>query len=338
MAPVRAHVLEGFDDPAFGPERWGALLPAGDTDVVFLTWHWQRAWWESFGRGELLLVAAERDGRVVALAPLFSDAGMTFFVGSGGGALVYFDFIGDIGDPEVLDAILQTARARAPGFLGFRLYLVPEDSRTGQRLREAAGRLGMACHDEWEMPTVLLDLAARPEVGLAATRKKNVLRSERLLRREGRLEVSHLRDGEAILPHLGEFFEQHIARRAATPHPSLFLDPAQRAFYERLTRLAAHTGWLRFTRIDWNGRPIAFDFSFCYRGRYFGDTFSFALDLARYSPGQVLLRHLLLAAIAEGAISYNFGIGDEKYKNSFATCVSRVHTWGLYPPKGRGPP
>ena len=83
MTSVKTRVLRGFDDPAFGPERWEELLRAGDTDVVFLTWHWQRSWWETLGRGELLLIAGERNGQVVALAPFYADSGMIFFVGSG---------------------------------------------------------------------------------------------------------------------------------------------------------------------------------------------------------------------------------------------------------------
>ena len=138
-ASVRARVLDGFDDPAFGPEQWDELLHTGDTDVVHLTWHWQRAWWEKLGEGELLLIAAERRDRTIALAPLYVDAGMIGFVGTGESA--YMDFIGDISDPEILDALLETARERVADLGGFRFYAVLEASRTGKLLRAAAQRL-----------------------------------------------------------------------------------------------------------------------------------------------------------------------------------------------------
>ena len=60
---------------------------------------------------------------------------------------------------------------------------------------------------------------------------------------------------------------------------------------------------------------------------------AFAIDLARRSPGEVLLRQLLLAAIAEGATVFDFGLGDEPFKHRFATRIRHVHTWGLYPSK-----
>src|SRR5262249_14048354 len=74
-----ARVLHGFDDTSFGAVQWQELLQQGPTDEVFLTWQWQRAWWESLGKGKLLLVLAERDGKPVALAPLYAASQMIFF-------------------------------------------------------------------------------------------------------------------------------------------------------------------------------------------------------------------------------------------------------------------
>jgi CelD/BcsL family acetyltransferase involved in cellulose biosynthesis len=326
-----ATVLSGFDDPAASPAEWERVA-AGAVPSVFQTWHWQKAWWDSFGRGELLLTAVWKNGRSVALAPLFADGGMVFFVGSGGSD--YLDFVGDTSAPAVLDAILDTARRWIPDFLGFRFYLVPDDSPTGSRLQAAADRLGLVCHDEGDLPAPALALHHPPGAGLAAAGKTSLVRHERYFHRDGRLEVTHLADGASILPHLDEFFDQHVARWAGTPHPSLFLNPGQRAFYRRLCEVAGPAAWLRFTRVDWEGRPAAFHFGFCHRGNYLWYKPSFAVEFARRSPGEVLLRQLLLAAVREGAHTFDFGIGDEAFKERFANRVRRVRTWGLYPAGG----
>jgi CelD/BcsL family acetyltransferase involved in cellulose biosynthesis len=322
---IRTRVLEGFDDPAFGPEPWEQLLHAAGMDAVYLTWHCQRAWWETLGRGRLLLIAAEQDGRVVALAPFYTDAGMVFFVGSSF-ELDCLGFIGDVSLPPILEALLETARARAPGFVGFQLFFLPDG--IGNRLQAAAARLGLMCFAEDEMRAPVLELAGQ---SAALADKKSLARYERRLRHEGQLEVQNLSDGEAILPHLEPFFAQHIVRWQGTGNPSRFVSADARAFFERLTRVAAHTGWLRFTRIDWQGRPIAFHYGFCYRGRFYWGTPAFAVDLARHSPGQVLLRQLLLAARHEGARVVDFGTGDAPFKLRFATRVRRLRTWALYP-------
>src|SRR5262245_8028196 len=125
---ISIRVLEGFNDPGFGRADWNALLKQGNSDVVFLTWEWQQAWWESFNRTGLLLLLAERDGRPIALAPFFAEDGMVYFVGSGGSD--YLDFIGDVKSPGVLSALLAAAREQTQGFVGFLLYHILEDSPT----------------------------------------------------------------------------------------------------------------------------------------------------------------------------------------------------------------
>ena len=157
------------------------------------------------------------------------------------------------------------------------------------------------------------------------------MRHENFFLREGQLRVEHLSESREVLPQLEEFFAQHIGRWAETDSPSLFLDEAQRRFYEQWTRAAGERGWLRFMRVEWAGKAIAFHYGMSYRGRYLWYKPSFAMELARHSPGEVLLRQLLLAAIDEGASLFDFGIGDEAFKYRFATEVNRVRTWGLYP-------
>lgn len=337
---VTTGLLREFGDPKLNAPAWNGLLRAGATEAVFLTWEWQTAWWECFGRGRLLLTVAERDGQVVALAPLFEDGGMIFFIGSGGSD--YLDFIGDIADPAVLDALLVTARDAVPDFLGFRFYHVPDESPTGRLLSGAANRLGLTIFDEGELPAPVLDLAGDLAVGRAAAGKDSLVRRERWFQREGKLTVEHATDAAPILPQLDAFFDQHTARWATTPYPSLFNDPVQRRFYVRLTELADRTGWLRFTRVTWNGCPIAFHYGFCHANSFLWYKPSFDPALAKRSPGEVLLRHLILTAVDERARTFDFGLGDEAFKRRFATRVATVRTWGLYPasdqPSGSAPP
>ena len=327
MSSMRIHLLDGFDDPGLNRLDWRRLLSAGDTDTVFQTWEWQRTWWDVFGRGKLLLLVAEHDGQAVACAPLFCDEGMVFFVGSGGSD--YLDFVGDVGPSDVLPAMLDAVRGQAPGFVGFRFYHVPDRSHTGRWLKYAAAILGMICYDEGELAAPALTLA--PDVLRQTIRKQSLVRHENFFRRTGLLTVQHFSDGGAIRAQLEEFFDQHVARWADTGYPSLFSDPRQRQFYARIAETAGEAGWLRFTRLEWQDRPIAFHFGFCYHGSYLWYKPSFDIALARNSPGEVLIRQLLLAADAEGACTFDLGLGDEPFKDRFADHVEWVRTWGLYP-------
>ena len=147
---------------------------------------------------------------------------------------------------------------------------------------------------------------------------------------------------QAILPQLGEFFEQHISQSEMSSDPSPFLKHHRRAFLERWTRLAASTGWLRFTRLEVSGRPAALEYGWCYRGTYFRGPSSVAVDLAHRSPDQILKRRLLLSATQEGVSTYDLGTDDEGSCQSFyPTRVKYTDVWGLYPPqpsRGTTPP
>jgi len=329
---VTAEVLMGFDDPKIGTRIWSELLQRGQTNAVNLTWHWQRSWWKAFGRGQLLLIAAWRDDELVAIAPLFADSGMVFNICPED----HLDFVGDVSDAAVLDAILTTAQNCVHDFLGFRFYFVPERSETGSHLERAAGRLGLSILREASLASPWLNLKGRAEAAEECTRKTSLLRHERFFRRNGDLNVDHFRQAAEVAPCLDDFFDQHIARRAETLHPSLFVEERQREYYRELTREAAAQGWLRFTRVLWNGQAIAYHFGLSYQGRYLWGIPSFDIRLSRHSPGEVLLRQVLLQAIAEGATQFDFGPGDEAYKYRFASEATHLETWGLYPPSANG--
>ena len=183
---VTARVLNGFDDPTLDPAQWEKLLSDCQTDIVYLTWEWQRTWWEVFQPGELLLIAVERNGELVAIAPLYVDSGMAYFVGSGFES-GYLNFIGET-KTGVLDAILGTVCDRFPDLEGFEFYFVPDNSGTGRRLRGAAGRFSLDCYETDRVAGPVLNLAS-PEIALAATQKKDALQHERMLRREGKLDA-----------------------------------------------------------------------------------------------------------------------------------------------------
>jgi CelD/BcsL family acetyltransferase involved in cellulose biosynthesis len=327
---LHARVLSSFDDSALTPDAWNELLSRSHTNTVNLTWQWQRNWWKNFGHGQLMLVVIEDAGRPVTIAPLFADDGMVFNICPED----HLDLIGSVSS-EVVEAIVRCVMERVPNFQGLRMYFVPQGSPTAYCLQQAAERLGFYCIEELRFPSPQLEISARPDAAAACTRKKSLLRHENYFRREGRLVISHACTADEILPQLDEFFAQHIARRAATPNPSLFQDERQRDYYRSIAANIGPTGWLRFTRIDWNGNPIAFHFGASYAGRYLFGIPSFAIDLERYSPGEALLRQLILAAIDEGAAIFDFGIGDEAYKYRFATREEQLVTWGVYPKSSR---
>lgn len=324
-----ATLLSGLDDPRLDGTPWERLLALSETRTVFQTREWLAAWWRAYGRGRLLPLLVERRGEPVLFAPLFAEAGMAFLVGSGGSDEL--DLIGDTACPGALEEIVAAAMDLTPDFVGIRLYHVPDDSTTGSRISGLAHRFGLRAYDEGHLavPTIAgEDMAA---LLTDAAGRSSLRRHERGLERLGTLEVEHRRGGAELGPMLDAFFEQHVARWSMTSSPSLFLDARHRSFYRHLVAEAGDADWLRFSRVLLDGRPAAMHLGFHHDGTFVWYKPTFAPDLARHSPGEVLLRHLFLAARDEGAVRFDFGIGDEAFKHRFATVTRHVRTWGLYP-------
>src|SRR5688572_5267896 len=106
MPDLEIQIATSFDDPVVDRHLWNSLLARGPTNTVNLTWEWQRNWWDTFGRGQLLLVRVERAGEPVCIAPLFVQKEMVFNICPED----YLDFVGTASYPGVLEAILQTIR------------------------------------------------------------------------------------------------------------------------------------------------------------------------------------------------------------------------------------
>jgi hypothetical protein len=326
-APVRTRILRGYDDPALGRDRWNELVRSSHTRSPFLTWELQQAWLEAYAEGELILVGAERDGKIVAVAPLQSTEGEVWFSGS---CFEFdrLDFIGDVSAPGVLGALLEKARDQIEAFVSFELEFVPALSPTSEAFPDAAAKLGLRCTREYEMLAPEIDLACAPADPLGRSR---VLEYESWFVRHGRFEVRHHREADEILPHLPEFFDQH--QRRWPGNESRFCEARVRRLFERLTERCAGTDLLRFTRIDWDGRPIAFHHGLAYDGRFFVGSVSFEPTLANRSPGRILLRHLVLAAQEEGAQAFDFRTGSQEFKLRYATGSTRIVSWSLQPPE-----
>jgi CelD/BcsL family acetyltransferase involved in cellulose biosynthesis len=328
---ITTRVLTGFEDPSFSREEWDQLLAQGCSDVIALTWSWQKSWWDCYGKGKLLLILALRDGRPEALAPLFADKGMVFNLY----IKETLDFIGDTRDPEVIMEILKTAREQVESFHGFRFYFIPETSSTFSALKQAAGQLGYRFYDEGTIPSPYLEVAAKPEEASKISRKKSLRSHENYFLREGQLEVLHLDTYREVNLYFEDFIEQHVRRRSVLPDPSPLADAQHRAFYTALMKASCERGWFLFTRVGWNGKAIAYAYSFVYKGRYLFLITSFNLDLVDHSPGEVLLKNLLAHAIQRRMEVFDFGIGDEAYKYRFSTAARSLHTLGLYPEKSQ---
>jgi CelD/BcsL family acetyltransferase involved in cellulose biosynthesis len=317
--------------------QWNELVDAAEWASVFQRFEWVDAWWGSFGTGvrlQLLLVH-DNDGQLLAIAPLMLVDDRNWGVrrtrlmllGTSNHASDYADFIVRRGHAAARRAILDWIAAQRECWTELELLNLPAASPSLAELTGPEALPSTLLQYAAEAPArVLEDRAA----DLRAANKKSLRRHVNGFAREGELVWKRLSDIDERAGHFDAFFDQHVARWASTPTPSLFTDPAQRAFYLRLAAGLAPAGLLHFSVVLFRQQPIAYHFGFERDGVFTWYKPSYDPAMERRSPGEVLIKFLLDDAIARELREFDFTIGAEPFKFRFANQLRRVYRVRAY--------
>jgi CelD/BcsL family acetyltransferase involved in cellulose biosynthesis len=313
-----SRIVSSFEATGLDERGWNALAGLG-TNTIFQTYQWHRSWWNTYGsRLEPLFVTVSDGRNTIGVAPFCAEetaAGNRVVRFVGEGRADYCDLLAG-GSAETVAAIIRGLNDY-PDWDLLDLGGIPSESATVPALKaqcEAAG-LRVMVHDESICPSLVLrghEPAARRMID-----KPSLRRRQRNLERCGRLEFRDLSSAADIDPYLDQFFEQHTARWRMTSAPSLFHDTTNRTFYRELMSRLDGTGWLLFTAVQFEDRPIAFHYGFDYNDVLLYYKPSFDPALAARSPGLVLVRHLIARALQDGRRELDFTIGDEPFKQRF---------------------
>jgi CelD/BcsL family acetyltransferase involved in cellulose biosynthesis len=91
----------------------------------------------------------------------------------------------------------------------------------------------------------------------------------------------------------------------------------------------ARLGWTDLAFLQVGGRPIAFSYGFHNEQDYFFYATAFDADprYGAYSPGVLLVKHLLERGFDRGFRRFDFMGGDEPYKRTWATHQDAIDTY-----------
>jgi len=285
---VKIEVLTSRDDVAALAPEWDALLATTSCNRAFASSTWLLA-----AGAPPLVVTARRDGVLVALLPLVIDGEEARF------ASRLADINDAIGIPSaaLLDAALEVRPT-------LRLREVPAESP----LRAVARNV------EYEpaRPILRASLAGGWEGWIGQRSRafrKSLFRAQRAAAGAG-LAIRELHDVDAEL-----FLALHDARVAQ----SVFAEEEHRAFVRRvLPALVAQRRMRAFGILD-GARVVAIDLCSAGAASLCSWNTGFLPELARFSPGTLLLAEEVWAACAEGMEHFDFGRGDQSYKSSWAS-------------------
>jgi CelD/BcsL family acetyltransferase involved in cellulose biosynthesis len=334
---LTCRVLTDFEDLRQLSGDWERLWEANPNRQIFNKFSWIESWWAGFGaKAQLFSPAVYDDGKCVGILPLRVEGHVLRFIGD-----PLADYNDLICDPEMKAVVLESAIAaldEAP---------IRWESCTLNNVSESS--LIVAARDELSQslrsrteayvyalcPSVMLG-DDRAETLAAILAKATVSRRMRQLEKLGTLTFRHIEDRDQAREHLPSLFDQHVRCRALAGIRSKLLDQESRNFFAALVENLSPQNDLRFSVLELDRRPIAYNFGFQLDGKFMYYTPTYDIDFFDLSPGNVLLRHLFLYARDNGIQEFDFTIGDQNYKTRYANQTKRNYELALYPRTTKG--
>jgi CelD/BcsL family acetyltransferase involved in cellulose biosynthesis len=316
-------------DPAAVDEAW-AYLEAAAQGSVYQTRRWLRPWIETVGRAggttPMLVVACDGAGWPVVFLPfgLVRRAGLRVasFLGGKHSNLNLGLFRPDVRWTSADVTALLRAAARAPNggadvFLLYNQPLVWEGVANPLALlphtpSPSFGSFGALEPEATERPS--------PEA-----RKKLRKKARRLESRFGPVRIVTASDPGTAAAILDAFITQKRERLLASGLPNEFAAPGAREFLARASgeRLAERDPGIELHAL-FAGERIVATFAGGGQGeRYSGmfNSFDGDLEIARSSPGELLLLDVVRDKAAQGYRTFDLGIGEASYKDTYCDQV-----------------
>ncbi len=323
-------VLEQFSDEL--KEDWNQLLAQSTPHVPFLRFEYLRAWWQFRGGGEwpqetrLALICAHEAGRLVGIAPCFiaQHEGETRLLLLGSIEISdYLDLISKIEDRKrFIEGLITFVRSQPPqlaGVHGLDFYNLLEDSPSLAVFQSMPQvKVEMLQHSPY------IHLPGDWETYLAGIDKKQRHEIRRKMRRAAEADPAAEVYITADAGQLEVDMEAFLALMAQDEEKAAFLTPPMRDQMKEIVRCAFAGGCLMLAFLKIGGEIAAGYLNFDYLNRIWVYNSGVDRRFMEYSPGWVLLGHLLQWANEQKRSELDFMRGDEEYKYRFGAVDRHV--------------
>jgi CelD/BcsL family acetyltransferase involved in cellulose biosynthesis len=312
--------FETIDEPAAldaMAQEWDDLWRRDAGATPFQSPHWLIPWWRAFGGDQLFTISGRENGRLDLLAPLYilrdedSDDSLGIFIGTG--------------ITDYLDVLLAPG-ASAAG-------IVDSITRDGvcpmwdlQQLRPSSPLLRTAIPSGWSdnlddqdpCPVLRIEGAGDELQNLISTSFRKRLRYYRRgLARQAPISFEQP-SAETLDGFVTALFDLHAARWQQKNMPGMLADDIIQRFHREVARQMFAAGALRMHALRQGERIVAMFYGFGHHGTVHYYLSGYDPTLERLSIGTVIVAHALEEAVREGAHTFDFLRGAERYK----------YTWG----------
>jgi CelD/BcsL family acetyltransferase involved in cellulose biosynthesis len=316
-APLRYEIITDFARLEQFFSQWARLWQSDPYAEVFQTPEWACAWWRAFGhKYEICSAVVFAGDEVVGIVPLVKREGVIHFLGTP--EADYADIIcQEERTEEVLAVALKALQESVTGWRECVWQHLSKESRIIRHYRALPREIlsNLHCLPDHRYQTIVMR-DNRDAVFSSLLGKKHTRRRRNKLQKAGEVRFRHLSTQDAAGNHLNDFFRHHIRRHAAVGRRSAYAAPDSRQFIRAL--LANLDSAVRFGVLELDGQPLAWHLAFEVNGKFLLYQHTFDVDKADYTPGELLLWNLLDYAKDRVPREFDFGSGDESYKQRFA--------------------
>jgi CelD/BcsL family acetyltransferase involved in cellulose biosynthesis len=252
--------------------------------------------WRHLGRGQLHVVTARMDGRLVGVLPLCSDGDM--LRGIGAGVSDYLDWVVAPDCPkEAASKILRSLE------MPLSLTNVPASSRL---LQDLPSSFSYTASED----CLLAPLPLEP---VSKNIRRDIRRSQLHFSPDGPLRIL-CATAETLPDYLDALFRLHGQRWQSRGSSGVLATENVTAFHREAAPRLLADGRLRMYALLHKSAIIGVIYNLQANGRLCYYISGFDPSFAHYSPGSLLIHHSAKQAAAEGCHTMDFLRGDEDYK------------------------
>jgi CelD/BcsL family acetyltransferase involved in cellulose biosynthesis len=262
--------------------------------------------------------------RLVGVLPLYElrESGVCKLLPIGIGLSDYIDALVDPAWPDAGEALLAGIMD-IPDWEECHLSDLP----VGGVLRDAGGPAALREERSETVPCPVLTLppeAAALETIVPRKTLRDLRQAASRAEAAGGVRIETA-DADTLQSMLDNLFRLHEARWRSRGEPGVLADPAVRAFHRDAAPALAAEGMLRLYRMRIGDTVAAVYYGFASGSRSYAYIGGFDPEMPRLSPGALILRHAIGAAIAEDCAEFDFLRGGEAYKYAWGA----VDRWNV---------
>jgi CelD/BcsL family acetyltransferase involved in cellulose biosynthesis len=306
-------IKSGFSLESFESiyDTWDKLYKGSTTAPIFASPQWSKIWWQQFGSGaKLYLAAVKQESRIIGIAPLQIKGETASFIGS----IDVCDYLDFVVAPGIEDAFFSELldNLKSAGILRLDLAPLRPESTVRTSLMNITPKYKWQVSCSPEDVTVELSLPSNWEEYLqllSGKQRHELNRKLRRLNEEGDLNHRIATDAnESDMDTFLRLFRDSRQDKAA------FLTPPMESFFQSIARAMAEQNLLRLNILELNNKAVAATMCFDYKDTVYLYNSGYEPDYGWLSVGVVSKALCIRAAIERHKKHFDFLKGDEAYK------------------------